>query len=309
MEYISTSSLANSLDLKPADLFEILQNLKWIERIGNKWALTTLGAQKGGIIKNNPKYGDYIVWPENITFENGKPKIQEKLINATAIGKIFNISSQKVNILLSEFGWIEKVVSGWGITNLGKVVGGKEFENETSGGTFVLWPETIIHNKNILALFEPTQSNNSTNNNTIHNTIEAEGLIQTSNLTNTNIANLDSIRGKYEAKHRTKDGHYVRSKAEAMIDNALYEYGLVHAYERRVPIEENLITDFYLPKDKVYIEYWGLENDPKYLERKNVKLDLYKKYEMKLIELNDEDIFSLDDYLPRKLLKFGIKVI
>lgn len=43
----------------------------------------------------------------------------------------------------------------------------------------------------------------------------------------------------------------------------MYDYGLVHAYEKKVPIEEELYTDFYLPNGKVYIEYWGLENDPK----------------------------------------------
>ena len=46
----------------------------------------------------------------------------------------------------------------------------------------------------------------------------------------------------------------------------------------------------------------------KYLERKKKKLELYNKYELKFIELNDNDIMNLDDYLPKKLLKFGIKV-
>ena len=51
-----------------------------------------------------------------------------------------------------------------------------------------------------------------------------------------------------------------------------------------------------------------MENDPKYLERKKIKLEIYKKYELKLIELDDNDILSLDDHLPKKLLKYGIKV-
>ena len=56
----------------------------------------------------------------------------------------------------------------------------------------------------------------------------------------------------------------------------MYDYGLVHAYEKKVPIEEELYTDFYLPNGKVYIEYWGLENDPKYAERKKKKIEIYK---------------------------------
>ena len=36
----------------------------------------------------------------------------------------------------------------------------------------------------------------------------------------------------------------VRSKAEQIIDNWLYHKGIVHAYERRVPIEEEVYCDF-----------------------------------------------------------------
>jgi len=123
----------------------------------------------------------------------------------------------------------------------------------------------------------------------------------------------NSFREKFEAKHRTQDGHYVRSKAEMIIDNLLYQYGLVHAYERKLPIEEDVYSDFYIPPGSnrpqgVYIEYWGLENDEKYLERKKKKLELYKSNELPLIELNEDDIQNLDDVLPRKLLQFKIKV-
>ena len=93
-----------------------------------------------------------------------------------------------------------------------------------------------------------------------------------------------------------------------IIDNLLYQYGIVHAYERKVPIEENVLSDFYLPTGKVYIEYWGMDNDPKYVERKKQKIEIYKKYDIPLIELTDTEIQSLDDHLPKKLLKYGIKV-
>jgi len=93
-----------------------------------------------------------------------------------------------------------------------------------------------------------------------------------------------------------------------MVDNWLYTEELVHAYERKLPVEEDVCPDFYLPNGKVYIEYWGLENDEKYLKRKKEKLAVYKKYDFKLIELNESDIKNLDDVLPRKLLKFGIQI-
>lgn len=98
-----------------------------------------------------------------------------------------------------------------------------------------------------------------------------------------------------------------------IIDNLLYQYWLVHAYERKLPIEEDVYSDFYIPPGNnrpqwVYIEYWWLENDEKYLERKKKKLELYKSNDLFLIELNDEDIQNLDDVLPRKLLQYKIKV-
>ncbi len=45
-----------------------------------------------------------------------------------------------------------------------------------------------------------------------------------------------------------------------------------------------------------------MENDPKYAERKRAKKAIYEKYNFKLIELRDEDVFNLDDILPKMLL-------
>lgn len=117
-----------------------------------------------------------------------------------------------------------------------------------------------------------------------------------------------NFREAFPGTFRTKDGHMVRSKAEVLIDNALVDYGIGHTYERKLPIEENVLCDFFIESENIYIEYWGIENDPKYLERKKIKLEIYKKYNFKLIELVDDDIKYLDDILPKKLLEFGVNV-
>jgi DNA modification methylase len=67
-----------------------------------------------------------------------------------------------------------------------------------------------------------------------------------------------------------------------------------------------MYCDFYLPAGKVYIEFWGMEIDAKYCERKKEKIAIYEQYGFSLIELNDQDISNLDDVLPRLLLKHGI---
>jgi hypothetical protein len=92
-----------------------------------------------------------------------------------------------------------------------------------------------------------------------------------------------------------------------LIDNWLYLAEIVHAYERKLPIEEDVYCDFYIPTGKVYIEYWRYDNDPKYLARKQKKLAIYQKYGFKLIELDDTAVQNLDDILPRLLLKFGVQ--
>lgn len=259
--------------------------------------MTDLGKQKGGQTRTNPKFGEYVVWPENISIDKGQQKDKTKLINATAIGKHFDVSSQRLNLIFSELGWIEKDIAGWEITKLGKSLGGRQFEHETSGGTYVLWPDNILQNKNLTSIFKEVAN------------IPVQPKPQTDKETpSMKPATSDNFREKFPATLRTKDGHMVRSRAEVIIDNALYDYKLAHAYERKLPIEEDLYSDFFIPTENVYIEFWGMEDDPKYAERKKVKIEIYKKYDFKLIELNDSDISNLDDHLPKKLLKFNIKV-
>jgi len=314
--------LATKFDIKSNDLFEKLKTKGLIERKSDKWILTNLGKQSGVQIRNSPKFGEYIVWPENLSINNSEAgfpilnsignflqesmltmdmvledvglKEKSKLINASAIGKQFNISPQRLNLVFSEIGWIRKDISGWQLTKLGKGLGGRQFEHETSGGNYVLWPENILLNSNLISAVKgPSNSNDPQKPAT-----EKVPLKTTS----------DNFREKFPATIRTKDGHMVRSRAEVLVDNALYDYKLVHAYERKLPIEEDVYSDFFIPTKNVYIEFWGMEDDAKYAERKKKKIEIYKKYEFKLIELNDSDILNLDDHLPKKLLKYGIKV-
>jgi hypothetical protein len=165
MDYISTTSLANELDKKPADLFDKLKTLGWIERKNEKWVLTDLGKQKGGQTRTNPKFGEFIVWPENISIDGGQQQQagKPKLLNATTIGKNFNISSQRLNLIFSELGWVEKAlvgqeVNGWAVTKVGKSIGGRQFEHETSGGSYILWPDAILQNKSLREVFSYTQT-------------------------------------------------------------------------------------------------------------------------------------------------------
>lgn len=289
MKLISTTALAKQHQLKTREMFTELLNIVLIEKKGESWELTSEGKKQGGKYKESKQYGRYIVWPENLVMDGQAISEIKGLITATAISKEFGLSAVKINHILSEIGWISKGLKGWVISDQGKKQGGIQDEDRKSGVPYVRWPGRILDSK------------------ILRETIaQYQGAKEQENQKGLSSSEVD-FREKFEAKHRTTDGHLVRSKAEMLIDNWLYMAEIVHAYERKLPIEENVYSDFYIPVGKVYIEYWGYENDAKYQGRKKKKIDLYRKYEFNLIELTDKDVQNLDDVLPRMLLKYGVR--
>ena len=110
-----------------------------------------------------------------------------------------------------------------------------------------------------------------------------------------------------------EDGHVVKSQAERAIDNYLFSHNIKHGYEVSLPIEDDngetieLHPDFCIFKgdEKVYIEYWGMENDPYYEEMKKSKLDLYKKEGITLINMYKKtDLKNITSLLEYKLSKY-----
>lgn len=213
-------------------------------------------------------------------------------MTSTVLGEHLGLSPQQMNIVLSELGWIEKSKKGWIASEQGVRLHA-EAKIYSNGIPYVVWPEAILASRILRravadSLAPPTQEK-----------VAAEEPAPYK----------DTFRKRFPPTHRASDGHWVRSKAEMIIDDWLYAQArLPHAYERRVPIEEDMYCDFYLPQGKVYIEYWGRENDPQYLARKDEKVALYKANDLNLIELTDDHVTNLDDHFPRLLRKFGIIV-
>ena len=294
---LSTSALAKKLAMPSKQLFQQLVDADLLQRHDDAWQLTAAGTALGGEQKNHPKYGNYVAWPESLTLEKIKQfeshSEKSKNLTATQIGKHFQASANKINFILSELGWLEKAIKGWKATPQGLLAGGIQKEDARSGIPYVIWPEPILQNRSLISTIRDVQG------------IAPDSPV--SHEEKDEKSDQIGFRDKFVAKHRTTDGHYVRSRAEMLIDNWLYMAEIVHAYERRLPIEEEVYCDFYLPTGKVYIEFWGMESDAKYLSRKNHKKEIYAKKGFNLIELNDEDVLNLDDILPKKLLKFGIQ--
>jgi hypothetical protein len=222
-------------------IFQKLADLNLIVKNGDNWDLTPAGRSKGGNYKDSDKYGRYIIWPESILseFESSQEEAGQ-FFTATSIGKHFDIPANRINSILYELGWIKRdVVKGWQITNLGTKMGGLQSRDKKSGIPYVKWPQSIISNKIL-----------TTNINEAKGDIPSTVQDQPVNPTPDTIG----FRDKSRPEHRAQDGHYVRSKAEIIIDNWLYVSKIVHAYERKVPIEEELCCDFYIPTGQVYIE-------------------------------------------------------
>lgn len=292
MPKISTSSLAKQLNVSSKELFDRLLYLGYIHKNGEAWELTEHGMNEGGEYHDSQKYGRYIVWPEELRL---KEQDVSETITATTIGTHFDVSANKINYILSELGWVKKDIKGWVVTDQGRMQGAVQLEHSNTGIPYVRWPKAVLNSKALIQTMKHVSGESS-------NEPERSPDSQTANETNEDI----SFREKFEAKHRAADGHFVRSKAEMLIDNYLYMAEIVHAYERKLPIEEDVYCDFYIPTKKVYIEYWGYENDEKYLARKKKKIEIYEKHGFNLIQLQDKEVQNLDDYLPRALLKFGI---
>lgn len=286
--YLSTTKLAEQHAMQPKELFAQLVALGLMQQEEGNWQLTVEGQKKGGVIKDSKQYGPYIAWPSDIDLNRS---VNETLITATSIGKHFDLSPVKANYILSELGWIKKSLKGWDLTDQGAKQGGVQDEDKKSGIPFVRWPERIINSKILQESMRHVTGKDEEKR--PEETTQSTGEV--------------GFRDKFEAKHRAADGHFVRSKAEMIIDNWLYMAEIVHAYERKLPIEEDVYSDFYIPTGKVYVEYWGMENDSKYLARKKQKIEIYKKYGFNLIELSDKEVQNLDDVLPRLLLKYGVQ--
>jgi len=297
MKKISTSALSKILKVDTKELINLLIE-NWFINIKNK---SLFSSEKMKVLtekwKNNwwelktwTKFWDYIVWPEDFNpYE--KLWIQNiEYISVTELSKIFNVQAKRLNMIISEIGWMEHHIKWWKLTKLWENIWWKQLIYDKTWKEYIKWPKDILEN------------------NILRKSLNINEEVKEKNIKDKEL----EFREKFPANSRAKDWHNVRSRWEMLIDNALYEFKLVHAYERKLPVKEDVYTDFYLPSQRwgqaVYIEYWWYEDKEEYLKRKKIKQDLYKKYNLNLIEIENKHIDNLDDYLPRMLLEFWINV-
>lgn len=265
---LSTSALAKALGKTTKQMFAELESLGWIIRNEESWQLTAKGEFEGGSYRESQKFGRYIIWPSEVTEHNALTSPDAHLLSCTKLAKKLSLTRKVLDQIFSELGWVIPSRKGWEVTTQGSTAGGCQRENADTAVPYVVWPVTLVDHP---VLVQQVQAR-----------IDTEELC-------------------------CIDGHIVSCAQELKIDNWLYYSGLLHAYRRRLPFEEEFYADFYLPQYHLYIEYWGAGNEPAQLGDKMRKRERLTEAGYKVIELQDQEIENLDEVLPRKLLKYGIE--
>ena len=106
-----------------------------------------------------------------------------------------------------------------------------------------------------------------------------------------------------QTRYKSDSGYIVKSRAELIIANWLFYRGIDFIYEKKTPTKERVISDFYLTHSNIYIEFWGLET-PQYLKRKSKKIKIYKKYRLKLIQMDDCSLHDLNAFFAKEFKEF-----
>lgn len=104
---------------------------------------------------------------------------------------------------------------------------------------------------------------------------------------------------------KCKDGRWVRSKAEKIINDFLFDNRIRAVYEQIIYYKEDnqdkkLKPDFFLPDYNVYLEYNGLTNKA-YLNSKSYTQRIYDSLNKQVIIMVDKDLDDIEAFLKPKL--------
>lgn len=99
--------------------------------------------------------------------------------------------------------------------------------------------------------------------------------------------------------YTAKDGHKVKSGLELQVDDWLFDNGVQHEYEPRIP-DSSYKSDFLAAGH--YIEVWGISGNERYEKRRNRKLAIYQRQSLPLISVYPSDfphLFVLNSLLAK----------
>lgn len=277
-----------------------LHTLGWIQpdpAASKQWVLSPAGRERGARMIETD-YGPKPAWPETIVDDPAFVATawawsSQNLIDAKDMARRTGsgVESWEINSLLAGLGWIEPMTGGgWIPTEEGHHRGGIRAVNpEHPGSPHVRWPEGILEWPEVRDGLAAQRGQ-----------LELPSINLQADKAAAAGRQVPSSAWPEGLRYRTDDGHFVRSKAEALIDNWLYAHGVAHAYEPPLP-GGHFVGDFYLPAAKLYLEFWGLVGDPAYDRRRAEKTVVYAQHQLTLIDLTEEHMGELDAHLKRML--------
>ena len=276
----STTKLSEHLQIETKALFKLLAEHGYIERIKNKWQLTAHGEFVGGAYQQSDAFGQFIIWPKSFSDHDLFKRYVPDLISATKIAERFALSPSMVNLLFAELGLIRRDESrGWLVSQVGIRLGGqqrsaKSSERRRSQGFYVMWPGSLLSH---VAIRDALHS-------------------------------LQGVAGKLSL-----DGRVLPTLAEQRMANYFYLHHVSFACDKAMDAltlntDHHYRCSFYLPKHKLYVDYFGIENVRHSLSEQLQKQHIVKQKGLQFLEMNDEDVMQLEVVLPQKLLSFGINM-
>lgn len=106
--------------------------------------------------------------------------------------------------------------------------------------------------------------------------------------------------------YRTKKGDWVKSIPEQTIADYLYDNHILYKYEDPVTAKDGSIfrPDFFLPKHKVWIEYFGgMNRFPEYNQHMHWKFEQFDALKMRVIKLYPDNAINLIEVLGYRFEK------
>ncbi|GAA4882956.1 hypothetical protein [Ferrimonas pelagia] len=253
-KYVSTSALAKSQGLAAKVAFDRLEQAGYLYRVLDKWQLTELGRRAGAQYMEHDKYGRYPVWPEGLALPD-----PSSLRTVRQLAKALGLQGAECIALLQELNWVVHIEQGHWVTAAGGAVGGVQNKLYGAGTPDSLWPPSLADHPQLRCLLQRYRGEDADARST-HNSVE-------------------SFKRRYEAKYRTMSGHYVCTLAQLQIANGLYLQGVGFAFMRALPEQEQLFSDFYLPRYQLYIETGQQSPDEALLAR----IDWYHRHDARYL--------------------------
>ncbi|WP_439107317.1 hypothetical protein [Congregibacter sp.] len=303
---LSTSALAKRLKLPIQQLFVTLRDYGWIDRRGKSWALTAKGELQGGAYLQSQRFGTYIVWPESLLEHPLLTAIESnQRITPGGMQRYYpHLGARQINRNFAELGLLKLSRRGLELTSLGERFGGRQERDEDNGLLLVTWPHEIVDNlvvhRELTRLLGDGFSLETSAPLATPEVATASDTVAPDLFAHTDDQSLSAAAPPEPPALRCGlDGHTVDSLLQLRVCDWLYEAQFAHARDRRLPVEEELTADFYVPALGLYIECWERDVPTSALTRRLRTREVCRELDLAYQEIAAIDIERVDDVLTK----------